>query len=59
MPAGSLHVPSLPTNARRSLSVAPIVAGEVAVQAGSHCIIFSADLAGSQFPIFGAGEDER
>ncbi|PRW45482.1 Lysosomal beta glucosidase [Chlorella sorokiniana] len=29
--------------------------GEVAVPAGSHCIIFSADLAGSQFPIFGAG----
>ena len=24
--------------------------------AGSHCIIFSADLADSQFPIFGAGE---
>lgn len=31
-------------------------AGEVAVPAGSHCIIFSADLAGSSFPIFGAGE---
>lgn len=24
--------------------------------ANTHCIIFSADLAGSQFPIFGAGE---
>lgn len=33
-----------------------MIAGEVAVQAGSHCIIFSADLAGSQFPIFGAGK---
>ena len=32
------------------------IAGEEAVPAGSHCIIFSADLAGSQFPIFGAGE---
>lgn len=30
--------------------------GQVAVQAGSHAIIFSADLAGSSFPIFGAGE---